>query len=177
MSQNGALRIFRQMCDGLHAIHRLGIVHRDIKPGNVMLTSDLQHCQLLDFGLADDHSNSSQSESGSLSGTRGYLPPERLKGFPGDYRSDFFSLGCVAYEMFAGRLLHQLSHYKSENRLYLKVIDETDQWKSTPVALRTMILGMIEPDPEARTCDYSVIMNTIQQFHTRFILLGSFHRF
>ena len=166
MSQNGALRIFRQMCDGLHAIHRLGIVHRDIKPGNVMLTSDLQHCQLLDFGLADDHSNSSQSESSSLSGTRGYLPPERLKGFPGDYRSDFFSLGCVAYEMLAGRLLHQLSHYKSENRLYLRVIDETDQWKSTPVALRNMILGMIEPDPEARTCDYSVIMNTIQQFHT-----------
>ena len=49
--------------------------------------------------------------------------------------------------MLAGRLLHQLSHYKSENRLYLRVIDETDQWKSTPVALRNMILGMIEPDP------------------------------
>lgn len=161
MSFHGALRIFKQLIDGLHAIHRLGIVHRDIKPGNVMLSSDMQQCQLLDFGLAGDHANASTSGGTSVSGTRGYLPPERLKGFPGDYRSDFFSLGCVAYEMLSGKMLHELRHSQSDNRLYLKVIDETEQWNAVPDPLKQIVTGMLNPNPEDRICDYEEICGVI----------------
>ncbi len=161
MSFHGALRILKQILDGLHAIHRLGIVHRDIKPGNIMLSSDMQQSQLLDFGLAGDHAAASTSKGASVSGTRGYLPPERLKGFPGDYRSDFFSLGCVAYEMLSGKMLHQLSHYQSENRLYLKVIDETEQWNMVPEVLKSVVLGMLNPNPEERVCEYDHIIGVI----------------
>lgn len=161
MSFHGALRIFKQLLDGLHAIHRLGIVHRDIKPGNVMLSSDMQQCQLLDFGLAGDHANASSSGGASVSGTRGYLPPERLKGFPGDYRSDFFSIGCVAYEMLSGKMLHELRHAQSDNRLYLKVIDETEQWNAIPDPLKQIVIGMLNPNPDDRICDYDEICGLI----------------
>jgi predicted hydrocarbon binding protein len=166
MTLAGALRIFRQLLEGLHAIHRLGIVHRDIKPGNVMLSSDLRHCQLLDFGLAGDEAQMSSSGGSAVSGTRGYLPPERLKGYPGDYRSDFFSLGCVAYEMLSGKMLHQLRHFDSDNRLYLKVIDETPQWLEAPEPLRAIVLGMLHPVPEERLCDYSQINEVIERYHS-----------
>ena len=172
LSFKGALRIFRQLLDGLHAMHRLGIVHRDIKPGNVMLSSDMQHCQLLDFGLAGDHGGFS-SDSDGICGTRGYLPPERLKGFPGDYRSDFFSLGCVAYEIFSGKLLHQLSHFKTDNRLYLKVIDETEQWKSIPEPLRKMILRMLDTSPETRLCSHDEIASVIFEHDSRSFRSGT----
>lgn len=160
LSLNGALRIFKQLLDGLNAIHRLGIVHRDIKPGNVILSSDLRHCQLLDFGLAGDQSENSSATKG-VSGTRGYLPPERLKGFPGDYRSDYFSLGCVAYEMLSGLMLHQLKHFDNDNRLYLKMIDDTEQWLNAPKELRELVTGMLKPDPDQREADYTRISSMI----------------
>ncbi|MGB1927358.1 MAG: protein kinase domain-containing protein, partial [Rubripirellula sp.] len=100
-------------------------------------------------------------------GTRGYLPPERLKGYPGDYRSDFFSLGCVAYEMLSGKMLHQLKHFESENRLYLKVIDETDQWRTVPDQLQAIVLGMLHSSPEERICEYDHIVSVLDQFDSR----------
>ena len=94
MSQNGALESSGRCVTDCTRFIGLASCIVISSQSNVMLTSDLQHCQLLDFGLADDH-NSSQSESSSLSGTRGYLPPERLKGFPGDYRSRLLQSGLL----------------------------------------------------------------------------------
>ena len=156
-----SLRILQQLLDGLHAVHQLGIVHRDIKPGNVILSHDLQQCQLLDFGLADEASKPSATTTG-VSGTFGYLPPERLRGLPGDYRADFFSLGCVAYEMFSGVRLHEMTHARGENRLSLTVIDESEQWLNVPKDCREIVLRMLSAEPEERLCDYNEICSVLE---------------
>src|SRR5439155_21251143 len=83
--------------------HRQGMVHRDVKPHNIMFTSGGQPL-LTDFGIAKIVSGSSQSLSGALSGTPAYMSPEQGRGAPLDARTDIYSLGVVLYEMVTGRV-------------------------------------------------------------------------
>ena len=157
-----ASKIFKQLVDGLHAIHQIGMVHRDIKPGNIILSRDANKCALLDFGLSDDETDSRlPSTSRAVSGTLGYLPPERLRGLPGDYRGDFFSLGCVGYELFSGKMIRDLKQFQNPKELSLRDIEETQAWTETPESLREIIVGMLEPDPQKRLCDYETIMSQL----------------
>jgi hypothetical protein len=68
--------------------------------------------------------------------------------------------------MLSGKMLHQLRHFDSDNRLYLKVIDETPQWLEAPEPLRAIVLGMLHPVPEERLCDYSQINEVIERYHS-----------
>lgn len=107
-----ALRIAFEMADGLAAAHRAGLVHRDLKPGNVMLTKE--GVKLLDFGLAkvaarDDLSGGEAAtrqdltRTGIVFGTVPFMAPEQLDGRPVDHRTDIWAFGCVIYEMITGR--------------------------------------------------------------------------
>src|ERR1700722_14615751 len=105
-----------QIADGMAAAHALGIVHRDLKPENVMVTRSGQ-VKVLDFGLAKQSPSAagayaetvamSVSEPGMVMGTVGYMSPEQVRAEPVDARSDIFSLGCILYEMPAGRRAFQ----------------------------------------------------------------------
>jgi serine/threonine-protein kinase len=108
-----ALEIGAAVAEGLAAAHAKGIIHRDIKPDNLFLTADAR-VKILDFGLARvDLPGSSeletgpydpgQTDPGTVVGTVGYMSPEQLRGLPVDGRSDLFSLGCVLYELLAGK--------------------------------------------------------------------------
>lgn len=90
-----------QIADALDRAQQLGIVHRDVKPANVMV-SDTGHAKLTDFGVAFVPS-STMTQTGTMIGSPRYMSPEQVLGLPIDPRSDIFSLGVVLYEMLAGR--------------------------------------------------------------------------
>ncbi|MBI1357110.1 MAG: protein kinase [Acidobacteria bacterium] len=102
-----ALDIARQAAEGLQAAHRKGIVHRDIKSSNLMLTGEnpsRPQVKLLDFGLAQLAGQSKLTQTNSLLGTVAYMSPEQTQGERVDARTDVWSLGVVLYEMIAGEL-------------------------------------------------------------------------
>ena len=91
-----------QVAEGLQAIHEAGIVHRDVKPSNLMLDST-GNVRVMDFGIAKREGEGSFTSSGALVGTPEYISPEQAKGGRVDPRCDVYSLGAVAFELFTGR--------------------------------------------------------------------------
>ncbi|HKB40334.1 MAG TPA: serine/threonine-protein kinase, partial [Gemmataceae bacterium] len=97
------LRIGIQVASGLAAAHKQGLIHRDVKPANILLENGVQRVKLTDFGLARAVDDASLTQSGFIAGTPLYMSPEQAAGDRVDHRSDLFSLGSVLYEMCAGR--------------------------------------------------------------------------
>jgi Tol biopolymer transport system component/predicted Ser/Thr protein kinase len=99
-----AVDIGIQIAEGLAAAHEKGIVHRDIKPDNIMIRRD-GIAQIMDFGLAKLRGSVSRlTKEGSTVGTAGYMSPEQVQGLDADHRSDIFSAGVLLYELFTGQL-------------------------------------------------------------------------
>ncbi len=102
LSLDDSLQIFREVCKALAYAHKRNIVHRDVKPGNVMIAQD-GRVVLTDFGLVKILSNPNQTASDSLMGTPAYMSPEQCRGETGDHRIDIYALGVMLYEMVVGQ--------------------------------------------------------------------------
>lgn len=97
------IRIGMQASHGLAAAHAEGLIHRDIKPGNILLEASQDRVKLTDFGLARAAEDVKLTRTGVVSGTPLYMAPEQAMGEQADHRSDLFSLGAILYEMCAGQ--------------------------------------------------------------------------
>lgn len=103
MEAKEILRIALQTARGLQAAHAQGLVHRDVKPSNILLDGTVERAMLTDFGLARAVDDASITRTGTISGTPQYMSPEQARGGNVDARSDLFGLGCVMYAMCTGR--------------------------------------------------------------------------
>jgi serine/threonine-protein kinase len=102
------LSIAKQMCHGLGAAHEGGVVHRDIKPQNMLILPETAELKIMDFGISRVSSVEPGAEglttAGTVMGTPDYMPPEQAQGRPADFRSDLYSLAVVLFEAFTGKL-------------------------------------------------------------------------
>jgi eukaryotic-like serine/threonine-protein kinase len=123
-----AVEVVSQACKGLDYAHRNGVVHRDVKPGN-LLVSESEVVKLADFGIARATDQSSITQVGSVLGTAAYLSPEQARGEEAGPRADLYSLGVVTYQLMSGRLPYEAN---SLSELALK------QQRELPVPLHSL---------------------------------------
>ncbi len=125
-----ALRIIEQACEGLHYAHRHGVVHRDVKPGNLLRAREGE-VKLADFGIAKATEQSSITQVGSVLGTAAYLAPEQARGEEAGPSADLYALGVVTYQLISGRLPYEAT---SLTELALKQQQEEPPTLDTIVA-------------------------------------------
>jgi serine/threonine-protein kinase len=147
-----AVGIVRDACHGLDYAHRAGVVHRDVKPGNLLISRDTGAAKLADFGIAKAAEQTRITQVGSVLGTAAYLSPEQATGAESTPASDIYSLGVCAYQFLSGRLPHE---YGSLTELALKQQSESVQpirafRPEVPEALDRAIRVCLERDPAAR---------------------------
>jgi len=102
-SEEKAIALAKQVCEGLAEAHGLGVVHRDLKPQNIMIDKQ-GNAHVMDFGIARSLEAKGVTEAGMLIGTPDYMSPEQAEGEKVDHRSDIYSLGVILYEMVTGRV-------------------------------------------------------------------------
>jgi serine/threonine-protein kinase len=146
------VRIVRDACHGLDYAHRAGVVHRDVKPGNLLVATETGATKLADFGIAKAAEQTRITQVGSVLGTAAYLSPEQARGEEAGPASDIYSLGVCAYQLLAGRLPHE---YSSLTELALKQQEEAVEpiaahRPEVPEALDRAIRLCLQRDPAAR---------------------------
>lgn len=157
LSRNGALDpqvtldIIEQAAKGLYAAHRNGVIHRDIKPGNLLVTEDGQ-VKITDFGIARALEAARLTRTGTVLGTAQYVSPEQASGSELTPASDIYSLGVVAYECLAGRPPFTAD---TPVALVLKHINTPPPPlpETVPQAVRDLVSAMLAKDPAARPAD------------------------
>jgi len=103
LSVGKAVWIAKQVCEGLAEAHRLGVVHRDLKPQNIMIDRE-GNARIMDFGIARSLKATGLTEDGGVIGTPEHMSPEQVEGKKADQRSDIYSMGVILYEMVTGRV-------------------------------------------------------------------------
>jgi serine/threonine protein kinase len=164
------LYIMSELAEGVHFAHELrgsdgkpwGLVHRDISPSNVLL-SYAGEVKLSDFGVAKR--NTDHSVVTSLKGELGYISPEQARGATTDRRSDIFSLGAIAFELFTGSPLRHLTNSPDD---YLKaasgiVASPTRYRPDIPPSIERVLAGALAPDPRDRFADARLFVDACRE--------------
>jgi len=140
-----------QMCSALHASHQAGVVHRDVKPSNFLITPD-GHLKLSDFGLASVNAASKITAAGKTAGTFLYMAPEQIRGEEVTPSTDLYALGCVLYELVTGAPPFKGATPAATLHLHChgEVTRPTETAFNCPATLEKLILQLLEKKPENR---------------------------
>jgi len=149
------IELATQICDGLAAAHVVEVVHRDLKPGNIMVVEThggREQIKLLDFGLARALSNDATplTREGALLGTAAYMSPEQAMGRPHDVRGDLYALGCVLYEMLTGRRPFADVRAVAALALHHARIEPPPPGPGVPPVLANVVMRLLEKAPADR---------------------------
>ena len=146
-----AVPIVQQVCRGLEAAHTEGVVHRDLKPQNIMVDAD-GRVWVMDFGLARSMETAGITRTGALMGTPDYMSPEQARGEKVDARSDLFSLGIIFYEMLTGRLPFQADTLMATllKRVQEKAVQPTVLEPAIPPYINRVVMKCLESDVAKR---------------------------
>jgi eukaryotic-like serine/threonine-protein kinase len=159
-----AVDILAQSCRGLDYAHRNGVVHRDVKPGNLM-RSEEGMVKLADFGIAKAAEDSDITKIGSVLGTAAYLAPEQARGEPAGPPADLYALGVVAYQLLAGRLPYEAGSLTDLARLQETGppprLDELEP--DVPAALAAAVARALHRDPERRYADAAEMETALRE--------------
>ena len=158
------VRIISQVCRALESAHAAGVVHRDLKPQNIMLDAK-DRVYVMDFGIAHSLETPGMTQTGALMGTPEYMSPEQAKGLKVDPRSDLFALGIIFYEMLTG-----ISPFKAETALatLLKRTQERPQPPAEvdpaiPKAISDVVMKSLEIDRDHRYSTAREILEDLGQ--------------
>ena len=153
------LSIGRQVAEAISAAHEKGVVHRDLKPGNIKITPD-GRVKVLDFGLAKVPAGENKSgeitetQPGRGIGTPAYMSPEQARGKDIDHRTDIWSFGCILYQMLTGRLPFE---GQTATDTLARIIERQPDWEMlpqyTPANIRTLLQRCLEKEPDLRLSD------------------------
>ncbi len=154
-----ALSIGRRVAEAVSAAHEKGVVHRDLKPGNIKITPD-NRIKVLDFGLAKpsiseggDVENTA-TQPGRIVGTPAYMSPEQTRGKDTDQRTDIWSFGCIMYQMLTGHLPFE---GETTTDTLARIIEREPDWEllpqQTPMNIRLLLRSCLEKDPDRRLGD------------------------
>ena len=162
------IRLGREMADGLAAAHAHGIVHRDIKPGNVLIEAPTGRAKLTDFGLARAVDDSGLTRDGLVPGTPAYVSPEQAQGARADERSDLFSLGCVLYAAAVGRSPFQAETVLAALRLVCEVTPAPLSRVNPviPDGLSKLVEQLLDKDPARRPRCATVVRDRLAAVET-----------
>jgi serine/threonine protein kinase/tetratricopeptide (TPR) repeat protein len=162
-----ALAIFRQVCTGLAAAHAQGVVHRDLKPQNVLVDKE-GHVRVADFGLARSINESGLTMTGAILGSPAYMSPEQVKGDPVDERSDIYSLGILLYQLVAFEPPFRAAtpHGVMEMRLHKKPRPLREVNPDAPAHLEPIVARCLELDATARYAKVSDLIADLDSDRT-----------
>ena len=150
-----ALEITMQVAKALEHAHEAGVIHRDLKPGNLLLTKD-GTVKLTDYGIARDTTTTALTAAGKTVGTYAYMAPEQIRGKPPvDKKTDLYALGCVLFEMIAGETPFQCENQGEMLMMHLQ--EEPPRIRSLvpdcPMFVEELIFHLLEKDPQERPFD------------------------
>lgn len=163
-----ALDVLQQTARALHAAHSSGVIHRDIKPGNLLVTED-GAVKLTDFGIARGNESVTLTQTGMVMGTAQYISPEQVSGKPASPLSDLYALGIVAYECLAGQ-----PPFTADTPLALALAHSREPPpplpETVPPAVRELVERMLAKDPQDRPSSAAEVAQWAQ--HLRAALNG-----